>query len=104
MGMPAQGSNVDTHTQDSLFLSISITILISLSISQDFPLIFHGVSGINEREDQCPSFFNMAEVEVLIDYLKALINHFHKNNRKEIKPKEIGIIAPYRKQVSISLQ
>ncbi|TKS77630.1 putative helicase mov-10-B.2 [Collichthys lucidus] len=66
---------------------------------EDFPLIFHGVTGINERENQCPSFFNMAEVEVLIYYLKALINHLHKNNRKEIKPKEIGIIAPYRKQV-----
>ncbi|XP_070695392.1 putative helicase mov-10-B.1 [Pempheris klunzingeri] len=63
-----------------------------------FPLIFHGVAGTHERDNDSPSVYNMAEVEVLKEYLKALVHH-HKKDRTRIKPGEIGIIAPYRKQV-----
>ncbi|CAK6951506.1 putative helicase mov-10-B.1 isoform X1 [Scomber scombrus] len=64
-----------------------------------FPLIFHGVAGSIERDARCPSVYNMAEVEVLKEYLKALINYLHKKGVTQIGPEEIGIIAPYRKQV-----
>ncbi|XP_054464663.1 putative helicase mov-10-B.2 [Anoplopoma fimbria] len=64
-----------------------------------FPLIFHGVAGTDERDDNSPSVYNMAEVEVLKEYLKALVDHFHKKGVTKIEPREIGIIAPYRKQV-----
>ena len=73
-------------------------------VSQGFPLIFHGVAGTDEREANCTSVYNMAEVEVLMEYLKALIDHLHKKGVTKIKPREIGIIAPYRKQVSMLLQ
>ncbi|XP_041800816.1 putative helicase mov-10-B.1 [Chelmon rostratus] len=65
-----------------------------------FPLIFHGVAGTDQRDFNNPSLYNMAEVEVLKEYLKALVDHFHKKGVTKIEPKEIGIIAPYRKQVA----
>lgn len=70
---------------------------------QDFPLIFHGVTGIDEREESSPSFFNVAEVEVLMDYVRKLLQSNGKKGHGTIAPREIGIIAPYRKQVCITL-
>ncbi|XP_059188712.1 putative helicase mov-10-B.2 [Centropristis striata] len=64
-----------------------------------FPLIFHGVAGINELEANSTSYYNMAELEVLKEYLKAILCHLHKVGVKKIGPGEIGIISPYRKQV-----
>ncbi|XP_067448390.1 putative helicase mov-10-B.2 [Thunnus thynnus] len=66
---------------------------------KDFPVIFHGVTGIDEREASSPSFFNRAEVEVLMDYVKKLLETQAKKGLATIKPRDIGIIAPYRKQV-----
>ncbi|XP_046896067.1 putative helicase mov-10-B.1 [Hypomesus transpacificus] len=66
---------------------------------QGFPIIFHGVTGRDEREANSPSFFNVAEVEILIEYLKKLFQTQGKKGLAKISPKEIGIIAPYRKQV-----
>nr|XP_061802711.1 putative helicase mov-10-B.2 [Nerophis lumbriciformis] len=65
-------------------------------VKQDFPVIFHGVTGINEREASSPSFFNRAEIQVLMDYVEKLLQTGGKNG---LAPKDIGIIAPYRKQV-----
>ncbi|XP_036388728.1 putative helicase mov-10-B.1, partial [Megalops cyprinoides] len=64
-----------------------------------FPLIFHGVSGKDEREENSPSFFNRNEIDVLVDYLKKLLQTQGKKGISKISPREIGIIAPYRKQV-----
>uniref|UniRef100_A0A667YRC3 RNA helicase n=1 Tax=Myripristis murdjan TaxID=586833 RepID=A0A667YRC3_9TELE len=66
---------------------------------RDFPVIFHGVTGLDEREKTSPSFFNVAEVEVLMDYLKKLLQTQGKKGLATISPSDIGIIAPYRKQV-----
>ncbi|XP_077369046.1 putative helicase mov-10-B.1 [Festucalex cinctus] len=66
---------------------------------QDFPLIFHGVTGIDERESTSPSFFNRAEVQILMDYVRKLLQSGGKKGLGTISPKDIGIIAPYRKQV-----
>ncbi|XP_076596549.1 LOW QUALITY PROTEIN: putative helicase mov-10-B.1 [Chaetodon auriga] len=67
--------------------------------TQGFPVIFHGVAGINEREASSPSVFNRAEVQVLIDYVKKLLQTNSKRGLGTISPSDIGIIAPYRKQV-----
>lgn len=64
-------------------------------------MIFHGVAGTDERDANSPSAYNMAEVEVLKEYLKALVDHLHKKGVTKIEPTEIGIIAPYRKQVIV---
>ncbi|PWA28754.1 hypothetical protein CCH79_00014845 [Gambusia affinis] len=66
---------------------------------QGFPVIFHGVAGINDREANSPSFFNVAEVEVIMDYVRKLLDSQGKKGVAKIAPKDIGIIAPYRKQV-----
>ncbi|XP_041656201.1 putative helicase mov-10-B.2 [Cheilinus undulatus] len=65
---------------------------------RDFPLIFHGVTGRDEREASSPSFFNVPEVEVLMSYVRKLLETEGKSQGK-LAPRDIGIIAPYRKQV-----
>ncbi|KAM8830509.1 putative helicase mov-10-B.1 isoform 1-T1 [Synchiropus picturatus] len=64
-----------------------------------FPVIFHAVTGIDERESNSPSFFNRAEAEVVVDYVKKLLETQRKKGLASISPRDIGIIAPYRKQV-----
>lgn len=64
-----------------------------------FPVIFHGVMGKDEREANSPSFFNVSEIEVLIDYLTKLMETQGKKGLPKLSAKDIGIIAPYRKQV-----
>ncbi|KAL6457776.1 hypothetical protein MHYP_G00330060 [Metynnis hypsauchen] len=64
-----------------------------------FPVIFHGVMGKDERESNSPSFFNVSEIEVLISYLNKLILTQGKNGLPKLSAADIGIIAPYRKQV-----
>ncbi|KAI9548916.1 hypothetical protein NQZ68_003450 [Dissostichus eleginoides] len=64
-----------------------------------FPVIFHGVIGKDEREANSPSFFNVTEIEVLMDYLTKLIETQGKKGLPKLSAKDIGIIAPYRKQV-----
>ncbi|NXR46798.1 SDE3 helicase, partial [Hippolais icterina] len=64
-----------------------------------FPIIFHGVCGEDQREAKSPSFFNTAEIEILVHYLKKLLQSRGKGRCPTVSPKEIGIISPYRKQV-----
>ncbi|NWT59640.1 SDE3 helicase, partial [Erythrocercus mccallii] len=64
-----------------------------------FPIIFHGVCGEDQREAKSPSFFNTAEIEVLVHYVKKLLQSRGKGGCPTVSPKEIGIISPYRKQV-----
>ncbi|KAJ8386394.1 hypothetical protein AAFF_G00170990 [Aldrovandia affinis] len=64
-----------------------------------FPIIFHGVAGKDEREENSPSFFNRNEIVIVIDYLKKLLQTQGKKGLSRISPRDIGIIAPYRKQV-----
>ncbi|XP_044287987.1 helicase MOV-10 [Varanus komodoensis] len=69
-------------------------------VKQDFPIIFHGVCGEDLREERSPSFFNTAEITILIDYLKELLPEEQgKKGQSRTSPKDIGIITPYRKQV-----
>jgi len=62
---------------------------------QNFPVIFHGVNGRDQREGNSPSFFNPQEASIVNAYVKKIMET--KKNR--VEPKDIGIIAPYRKQV-----
>ncbi|XP_076124950.1 putative helicase mov-10-B.1 [Alosa pseudoharengus] len=64
-----------------------------------FPLVFCGVMGKDEREANSPSFFNVTEVETLISYLTKLMVTQGKKGIPKLSSKDIGIIAPYRKQV-----
>ncbi|XP_052790307.1 putative helicase mov-10-B.1 [Mya arenaria] len=65
--------------------------------NKKFPLIFHSVFGTDEREKDSPSWFNRDEVSQVDKYLKELLQ-YQKGGIK-LKPSDIGIISPYRKQV-----
>ncbi|XP_069180578.1 uncharacterized protein [Procambarus clarkii] len=56
------------------------------------PLLFHGVVGDNLQEGDSPSWFNAAEAFQVVRYTKSLIMF-------GVKPQDVGIITPYRKQV-----
>ena len=60
-----------------------------------FPLIFHGVQGEDCREGNSPSWFNAEECQLVKEYVDLLVKGT-KSNR--VKPEEIGIVTPYRKQ------
>lgn len=64
-----------------------------------FPVVFHGVMGKDEREANSPSFFNVTEIEVIVNYLNNLMQTQGKKGLPKLGPNDIGIIAPYRKQV-----
>ena len=62
--------------------------------ANDFPLIFHNIEGENVREANSPSWFNVAEVEQVVDYVRKLVIE-----TRAVTAAEIGIISPYQKQV-----
>jgi len=64
--------------------------------NKKMPVIFHGVNGKDEQEANSPSFFNLQEIDIVVNYLEKLIGHYL--NGKLIKEEHIGVIAPYRKQ------
>lgn len=63
----------------------------------DFPIIFHGIAGKDERESNSPSYFNRQEIDKIVQYLKQLIGE--KLSGYTVTQNDIGIITPYRKQV-----
>ncbi|XP_035676776.1 putative helicase MOV-10 [Branchiostoma floridae] len=63
---------------------------------KNFPVIFHGVEGVDEREGSSPSFFNVQEVAAVVDYVEKLLQ---KRGGIKVKEEHIGIISPYRRQV-----
>ncbi|XP_048467759.1 putative helicase MOV-10 [Rhincodon typus] len=66
---------------------------------KNFPVIFHGLLGEDQREEKSPSFFNLDEIDQVLNYLKKLLTNQGKKGFAKISPKEIGVITPYRKQV-----
>ena len=62
-----------------------------------FPVVFHSVIGEDMREERSPSFFNASEVAIVINYIEELMAA--RKGGMKLKPEDIGIISPYRKQV-----
>nr|XP_056702463.1 RNA helicase Mov10l1 [Euleptes europaea] len=60
-----------------------------------FPLIFHGVRGNEMREGHNPSWFNPTEAVQILRYCCLLA----KRISHTVSEADIGVIAPYRKQV-----
>ncbi|CAN1807994.1 Probable RNA helicase SDE3 [Linum perenne] len=59
----------------------------------DFPIIFFGIQGFDEREGSNPSWFNRFEASKVVEVIKKLIFC------EDIKEGDIGVITPYRQQV-----
>ncbi|KIL62873.1 hypothetical protein M378DRAFT_128311, partial [Amanita muscaria Koide BX008] len=66
----------------------------SLLPSKEFPIVFHSVTGRNERESTSPSFFNIDEAIQVKAYVQAL----RAKGRFRTTESEIGIITPYNAQ------
>ncbi|KZV56274.1 hypothetical protein F511_00271 [Dorcoceras hygrometricum] len=60
---------------------------------KDFPLLFIGIQGCDEREGSNPSWFNRIEVSKVVEVIEVLIKS------KVMKEEDIGVITPYRQQV-----
>ncbi|XP_026524779.1 RNA helicase Mov10l1 [Notechis scutatus] len=60
-----------------------------------FPLIFHGMRGMEMREGCNPSWFNPTEAVQVMRYCCLLV----KGINSSVSEKDIGVVAPYRKQV-----
>ncbi|XP_010217781.1 PREDICTED: putative helicase Mov10l1, partial [Tinamus guttatus] len=60
-----------------------------------FPLIFHGIRGRETREGHSPSWFNPTEAVQVMRYCC----HLAKNEHSAVSVTDIGVMAPYRKQV-----
>lgn len=59
----------------------------------EFPVLFSGIQGCDEREGSNPSWFNRIEASKVAEYVKYLIEN------KELTEEDIGVITPYRQQV-----
>ncbi|KAL3648990.1 hypothetical protein CASFOL_005393 [Castilleja foliolosa] len=62
--------------------------------NKEFPLIFMGIQGCDEREGSNPSWFNRIEASKVVEMIKLLIE------QKGMVEDDIGVITPYRQQVS----
>eukprot|EP00794_Sanderia_malayensis_P006229 gene6229-6945_t len=62
--------------------------------AKDCPIIFHGVKGTDQREENSPSFFNAEEATKVLEYVKDLLDQ----KSLAVKPEHIGVVSPYRKQ------
>ena len=61
--------------------------------NKEFPILFFGIQGCDEREGNNPSWFNRIEVSKVVEVVKRL------TAGGNIREEDIGIIAPYRQQV-----
>ncbi|KAK1226913.1 hypothetical protein PQX77_010082 [Marasmius sp. AFHP31] len=63
--------------------------------SPKFPIVFHSISGKDDREASSPSFFNIDEVTAV----KALVQRLRSDRKLRLTDNDIGVIAPYHAQV-----
>lgn len=61
--------------------------------NREFPVLFFGVQGLDEREGNNPSWFNRIEASKVVEVINRLTLN------ENFKEEEIGVITPYRQQV-----
>ncbi|KIK60715.1 hypothetical protein GYMLUDRAFT_261292 [Collybiopsis luxurians FD-317 M1] len=64
-------------------------------VASKFPVVFHSISGKDDREASSPSFFNIDEVTLV----KTLVQKLKSDKVLRTSDNDIGIIAPYHAQV-----
>ncbi|TKY71145.1 RNA helicase SDE3 [Spatholobus suberectus] len=73
--------------------STTFMVIGELLPNKEFPILFYGIQGCDEREGNNPSWFNRIEASKVIEVVRKLIAGGN------IKEENIGIITPYRQQV-----
>ncbi|CAL5339672.1 unnamed protein product [Camellia sinensis] len=71
----------------------SLKCWLSLLPNKEFPVLFIGIQGCDEREGNDPSWFNRIEASKVVDIVKKL------RGSEGLREEDIGVIAPYRQQV-----
>ncbi|KAK9292346.1 hypothetical protein L1049_020312 [Liquidambar formosana] len=61
--------------------------------NKEFPVLFIGIQGCDEREGNNPSWFNRIEVSKVVEIINKL------KADKDLTGEDIGVITPYRQQV-----
>lgn len=67
---------------------------VDLLPNRDFPVLFVGIQGRDEREGSNPSWFNRYEISMVVEYIGKLTE-----GKEGLNGEDIGVIAPYRQQV-----
>ncbi|KAL1402793.1 hypothetical protein pipiens_000945, partial [Culex pipiens pipiens] len=67
-----------------------------------FPIIFHSVVGITRVDKQSCSSFNKEEAQKVLFYVQKMLTDGI--NERQIREQDIGIVSPYRRQVSFLRQ
>ncbi|ERN01585.1 probable RNA helicase SDE3 [Amborella trichopoda] len=62
--------------------------------NKEFPVVFFGIQGCDEREGTNPSWFNRIEASKVVEIIRKLTED------AEVGADDIGVITPYRQQVS----
>ncbi|XP_022719235.1 probable RNA helicase SDE3 [Durio zibethinus] len=73
--------------------SFSITSKVDFFPNKEFPVLFFGIQGCDEREGNNPSWFNRIEVSKVVDIINKL------RASTDLNEADIGVITPYRQQV-----
>lgn len=66
--------------------------------SQGVPLLFDGIVGKDQQEERSPSWFNVDECHRVLEHVRDLLRA-HNGCSVRLTPEDIGVIAPYNKQV-----
>ncbi|KAG9044286.1 hypothetical protein FS837_008416 [Tulasnella sp. UAMH 9824] len=61
---------------------------------QDFPVVFHGIAGLDDREAGSPSYFNIDEISLIYKYVEEL----RSDGARRLTDHDIGVISPYNAQ------
>ncbi|KAI6692557.1 hypothetical protein NL676_020267 [Syzygium grande] len=61
--------------------------------NKEFPVLFIGIQGCDEREGNNPSWFNRIEASKVVDFIQKL------TDSSSISESNIGVITPYQQQV-----
>jgi hypothetical protein len=61
-----------------------------------FVVLFHGVDGRHRHEIDSPAFYNLEEIEIIINLCSSLL---HPSSGLHITTKDIGIIGAFRSQI-----
>ncbi|XP_022930285.1 probable RNA helicase SDE3 isoform X1 [Cucurbita moschata] len=86
------GGELIACKDEKSFLTDSADILEVLP-SKEFPVLFFGIQGCDEREGNNPSWFNRIEVSKVVEVIKKL------TAGGNLVDENIGVITPYRQQV-----
>ncbi|KAI5587494.1 hypothetical protein BDE02_05G036400 [Populus trichocarpa] len=73
--------------------SSSISSIVDFLPNKEFPVLFFGIQGFDERERNNPSWFNRIEASKVVEVINKL------RASGDLDEADIGVITPYRQQV-----